>query len=157
MLDGRLGETLQRVLDEGRDVNCLHEREITCAAAFTPVREPARRRIVCAPGVPVTDVGGEELPEAFRRPGLRQEQQRPLSVCSTCGTAIGFWDAMSEKRKKKVVNLVASSEPSAERQESLAECEKQNQVSQKDDRGGTIDRPARRCIGTSHRPEITCA
>jgi len=56
----------------------LTRRKIVQPAAFTPSREPECRLIVGAPGVPVADVGREELPETLRGLRLRQEQRRRL-------------------------------------------------------------------------------
>jgi hypothetical protein len=44
LLDGRLGETLQQLLDKGRDVNGLHPRGIVNVATFTPIL-PRRRGV----------------------------------------------------------------------------------------------------------------
>ena len=77
LFDRWLGKLLEELLNEGRYVNRLHARKIVQPVVFTPSREPARRLIVGAPGVPVTDVGREELPKTFRgRLRLRQEQPR---------------------------------------------------------------------------------
>jgi hypothetical protein len=76
LLDGRLGKLLQELLDEGGDVDRPNSRKIVYPVVFTPFREPARRIIVCAPGVSVANVSGEELPEALRGLRFGQEQHR---------------------------------------------------------------------------------
>ena len=76
LLDARRRERGRELLDVGRDDHRLDLAEGE-ASALAPLGEPAHGREVREAGVPVPDVGGEELPEApLRVLGGSEERQR---------------------------------------------------------------------------------
>ena len=97
LLDGRRRARPGELLDVGRDHHRLDlvERE---APALAPPGEPAHGREVGEAGVPVPDVGGEELPEAPLGALCGGEERRRRRVARGRGRALGAfnWDQVGE-------------------------------------------------------------
>lgn len=75
LLDGRPRARLAGFLHPSGDMHGLHVSEVVEAVAPAPGRELARGLKVGAAGMVVGDVGGEELPEAALRAGIREEKR----------------------------------------------------------------------------------
>ena len=87
------GKRGRELLDVGRDHHRLHLVEGN-APALAPLGEPAHGREVGEAGVPVPDVGGEELPEAPLRVLGGGEERRRRRVARGRGGKPGTlgWD-----------------------------------------------------------------
>ena len=88
LLDARGGEPARELLDVGRDRDGLDlvQRE---APALAPVGEAPRGRLVRKARVGVSDVGGEELPEAPSGVGRGGEEDRCRRAVGGQGRALG--------------------------------------------------------------------
>lgn len=70
LFDRGRGELALQLLDEGRDVEGLHLRELVQAVRLAPLRKPPRGVQVGFARVVVIDLGGEEFQLALRRFGV---------------------------------------------------------------------------------------